>query len=615
MPTSGAGGIASPAEPFCGGLPLSEWRLDWGWTRLQLLQPLSYRNISFCDRACGSAHLTKIEMTFSRALARDRTTDILNCLKKTVKCRNYPLTWVSHGEPGGSTSLQWNEFERIVSTLEPSRVARVLDEVNEDLRKSLLHGEAFGRADVFPLCRLVTFMGLVKSPARVRKKDDEDKPIPVAWKSISDDINSFVKNTCPSPLGSTSKNLLFDNFTDQKLKVFASLGHPVAGSPDRRFYVTILLYLFRQWCEGHFEARLFRSLASRSDRNSPVRAIQSLAASLQHAVPFAGELETRQVEVPFGVLEGNDLKFRTYFQEFATPKRPRPGTGTESEPQTPPRVLQLQFIIYRPMATDASKIVRSYLSVFSRTTPTGTSPDLNFMHYFRPPYDGQRAKIATGKVVPLNNAFYLIGGQRTEGRNKTKPYDTAKVMAFDFASVDKLHPLVPMIALSSRNDGRPIITRAIARVTPFDYSSEATYAPIRHADLEKALLAECKRERDYIDAHPLLEEQEKERIFNSYPLPLRAPPENMGKSDDPEKMEAQMRIRNLAIQILKKSSNSPDPSTGISVPSGYRKSDRSLTKAELNATVEASLLQYVDAKAEAYNIWDDTLFGPVTLGS
>ncbi len=510
--------------------------------------------------------------------------------------------------------MRWNEFERLVATVEQSRLKAVLEEVNGDLLKSLVDGHPHGRADVFPLCRLVTFMGLVKSPARRRKGEDEEKPIPIAWTEIYSDINNFVESVCPPPLGGKHRPLLHKNFDDKKIKAFASLGHPKRGQTEQNFYVTILIYLYHQWCLGNFETKPFRNLAARSDRNIPVQAVKSIAASLQHHVPFAGEPDSRQVLVPFGVLEENESKFRAYFDEFSVPKRPRQIDDREPADNNESPVWQLQFIVYRPMATNASRIMRSFLSVYFRPSPGGFSSDLNFTHWVQPPSHGQKAKIATGKVVPLVKAPYLIGGQRSEARRENRPYDTVKAMALDPHSIDRLHPVVPMVALSSRNDGRPIISRALARVTPFDYAAMADLTPVELQDLETSLLAECQSERKYLDGHPLRSHFD-ERKLDGFPLPLLSSSDKLDVSGDDQARIAQDRIFSVAKQIRMKITNTPDPNSGVAVPPGYSSKVRPLSSKELSAAIEHMLAEYPSEDGQIHDFWADTLFGPLTLGN
>lgn len=266
-----------------------------------------------------------------------------------------------------------------------------------------------------------------------------------------------------------------------------------------------------------------------------------------------------------------------------------------------------RFIVYRPMLSDPTRLIKSYLAI----TAPPVEVDRNvprvarFNHFYWPPpgrLSGADGQLTSGRVIPLAEGFYLIGGRRDLDRRR-RPFRTMMVIALPRYAVLHQESRVGALGLSANRRGNHLISRAAIRATPLPaYQHEGTAGALVLGDVAIDALAEdlqkdAALEREFAEAAG----DPGKEWSSRFPL--------CGDRRQEEIIAEQTR------GIIDLCNNQPNPDSGWTISPGCTADGMALSKVSVEQRLEsafASAQPGTFAKPGArFDFWSASLFGPL----
>jgi len=229
-----------------------------------------------------------------------------------------------------------------------------------------------------------------------------------------------------------------------------------------------------------------------------------------------------------------------------------------------------------------------------------------FSHFYRPPNEKRpdKLKFGSGKVLPLDNGVYLVGGQKPWAPvNDQRPFASLKVITFEWLDIEQCHPWMTVVVMGNNYRGRNFVSRAVARVTPLQHHLDADLGSVKLTNLLSNLEADYERERSFINGE-----------FAS------ATDNQQWTGDNARNFQSEEIMENVAHYIRRNTNNNPRRSSIWGVSEGFTRDSEEnvehLTKAKLESVIEDSLVskqnKFVNEDGESYQIWESTRFGPLS---
>lgn len=488
--------------------------------------------------------------------------------------------------------LSWNKFfEKCESAdVTDDKVKEVLATVNLSLKQSLQSGTPENNFSCQALARLLLFFALSISDGARRKGKNKGQSNKANWLDVQRRIQKFVTSV---PKGRI-RDQLYQSYTDDKIAQLATMSTRARGSADENFYTTILLFFMYEAEKGLFEDDFLRRIVSKDDQRIPDRAATVLIDRLTHSSQSLFEEKTQAVRPLFVVRDSQHSRLDAFFQRHSIYR-------ADAD-----RKRQMQCIIYRPKRTNPRELMKTFLSVYQQDGTPEEPGGFSYTHIYEPPLSGQQNRFSGGKVIPLDDAIYMMGGQRPlEKRRRILPFDSVKVIAIRWHDIDRDHNLFPALVMTTNYTGNIMISRAAVRLSPLFHSDEVPLKAVPIDKLEDDLKADKRLEEAHIAALSNHSDQDKGLIKSVHPLTLQ---------------NADTKL--LSRQILMMCNNDPHTKSGLAAPDGFsRKEGRRKIKLNTHAldyAVSSALGDlednpYVNEDGEAFDLWLHTRFGPLAL--
>ncbi len=489
-------------------------------------------------------------------------------------------------------ALSWKKFfEKCESNdVTDDKVEDVFSTVNSSLKQSLKSGTPENNFSCQALARLLLFFALSISDDDREKGKNKGQSNKASWLGVKRRLETFVSEV---PKGRVSKQLC-QTYTDDKIAQLATMSTRTRGTADQNFYTTLLLFLMYEAEKGLFENDFLRRMVSKEDQRIPSLAATVLIDRLTHSSQSHFEEKTRPVRPLFVVRDSQHARLDTYFQRHSIYR-------ADAD-----RKRQMQCVIYRPKRTNPKELMKTFLSVYQQDGTPEEPGGFSYTHIYQPPEAGQQNRFSGGKVIPLDDAVYMMGGQRPlEKRRRILPFDSVKVIAFRWFDIDRNHPLFPALVMTTNYKGEIMVSRAAVRLTPLSHSNEVPLKAVSVDSLEDNLKADKKLEEEYIAALSDHSDQDKDLIRLAHPLTLQ-------KAD----------TKALSEKILMMCNNDPHTKSGLAAPDGFsRKEGRKMIKLNTHALDYALSTAlgdlegnpYINEDGEAFDLWLHTRFGPLAL--
>jgi hypothetical protein len=422
----------------------------------------------------------------------------------------------------------------------------------------------------------------ISDEIRTAKSTAANKP---CWTELAEKLNEFTED-CDVKL----KAYLFSGFNAASVSQFATLSTRTRGANQDYFYSTILLFFIRQHQDGLLNSELFTRLSSKDDRGFPIIASKIIQGVLDDGVPVSTPENSREVKVRINVKDENHNKYANYQSKFTL------DSGSKSE---------LHFVIYRPAKSDPEILIKSFLAV---SKPSGVYQDKDafaFSHIYVPPtVGGGERRFSGGKVLPLDDGVFLIGGQRPYKDDKRAlPFSSIKALVIRWHDLDRGHALFPSIVLTTNYRGIPILSRAVFRVTAINHSSGLDLGPVPVTGLVDDLISDFEKENEVLGSIGDNEAVSREAL------------------DRLKRISSVAEAPALARQIVKMTSNGPGKNGKWSAPTGFAKKtgkapQRLTTDVIRSAVSDAFSTGYASEYKEGddgpvFDLWRDVRFGPI----
>lgn len=485
--------------------------------------------------------------------------------------------------------MPWEDFLRQVDHLDEVRLREVLKWLDDAIRESLRTGESTAGLSSQSVSRMLLFLALSISDNARLAGTSKSQINSANWTALRNDIEAFVESM-PDLL----RSLSFRSFSDDKIAQTATISTRTRGVIGQYFYSTVVLYIMNQSSSGNLDTDFFRRIAPREDRLFPVRAMSAIVNRFNFGLPQAEESRTQEMRINFLVKDSLYEKLNEYFNRYSV------NIGGDK-----PRK-QLHMIIYRPMRSNPRQFIKTFVSMYEKKAPFLESSSFSFTHIYDPPRDGHQKRFSSGKVIPLDDAIYFIGGQRPlQESTEPAPFFSLKVIAIRWDDLDRFHVLFPALVLTTSYRGKLMISRAAIRITPIDHSSKIVLKSVSIEELAGNLREDTAKEVSILEQLANISGEKSDEIKDRL---------KVGNEDDD--------FFAIAKQICMLANNEPRSDAGWSVPPGYFKGKgskrKSLTKEEVNYLIsealgEGMMARFENELGESFNIWTDGRFGPLNL--
>lgn len=481
--------------------------------------------------------------------------------------------------------IMWEAFVKRISDTDEARIKDALEWVNGQIKESLSTGQAGYGLSAQSIARILFFMAYAITDEERAEKRSSKKLNTPQWRALAADVNEFADGLT-KPLA----EYCCRSFDEDNIPGFATLSARKNGSGVPFFYSTLLLYLIHAREHSKLSSRYLDMMIPRQDRVALASAFTVISDQMKFGVPKESQQKVTEISQRFLVDEEYQAKLDKFSLKYRVPNPQRNATRA------------FQLIVYRPMRRNADQLIKTFVAVYDRVDEFMGSTGLTYSHFYKPPKETGQERFSRGKVLPLQDAVYLLGGQRPHiKRQASFPYQSLKVMAIRWNDIVRDHTFFPMLIMTSSYDGKIMISRAAARLTPIDYSSDADLTFVTTNELADSLEKDSKLENSWIDTNENIPDDQKGRVRSVFPL--------TGEGVDFESM-----ARDLAFYA----NNDPHKDSGWIVPQGFTRGKRTLTTDTLRgmvaqATGEDSEQPYKNESGKVFNLWDDSRFGPLRI--
>ena len=160
------------------------------------------------------------------------------------------------------------------------------------------------------------------------------------------------------------------------------------------------------------------------------------------------------------------------------------------------------FVCYRPRKSDPTELMKTFLAVKPPEASRSDSTSFNFVHVYQPPEaDDHNKRVALGKIIPLHEGLYFVGGQkehRSEEKVEKTPFKTLKVIAVGWRTIEVDDPVLSGLVMSANSQGQHILSRILLRATPLNHSDNISLGSIKLRDLKESVRADTTKELAYL---------------------------------------------------------------------------------------------------------------------
>lgn len=487
--------------------------------------------------------------------------------------------------------MPWSDLQKKFVEASPETTKACIQWVEDTFRTSLDSGQTEQGLSSNRLARILLFYAITCSDIAKRKSGRKAVSTNVArWKDLSEEANEFSKGVPES-----ISDLFCAEFGDDNIGQFATLAGRKRGAQKRYYYSTLLFFVMHLQETGRLADELFGRFASKDDKGFITNSLRVVSNVLNEGLPTVAADPHREVRVRINVKEENFKKYQAFHHRFDF------GDPQKSESH---------FVVYRTMRSSPIAVMKSFLAI---SEPSGIYQDKDayaFSHIYVPPNATGEKRFSGGKLLPLDDGVYLVGGQRPYSRaRRGVPFSSIKVLAFRWHDLERGHKLFPALTLSTNYRGVPIVSRAAIRVTPINHSSGLELGRVNLGDMLQNLSADLKAERSFIEGQNLDEAAKANAVENFL----------TGTSD--------ADIADFSRELIRIVNNSPGEGERWDAPVDFSKQVRQdrrlqeqrLTKDVLRSAISEAMQtgmaadEYTDADGTPFEFWKHLRFGPIEI--
>jgi len=421
---------------------------------------------------------------------------------------------------------------------------------------------------------------------RSKKKSDAYKP---AWEHLAREILELS-----TAVSSEMSAVFCDSVGDKKLSQFATMSATEKGTLDKFFYSTVLLYITLLDDDCFLRDDYFSRLQCPSDNDLRSTIEEVFLAILEDRT--VDERHQHRTSVRFMIEDYNLTRVQKFVDHFRSPD-----DGCA------------HLVLYRSSKSNPLRLMKSFLAISPpERANTGTPANIaqtssfGYTHIYRPPQAENKPRFSSGKIVPLENGLYFVGGQNplVDPSNPRSPFKGLKVIVFRWPEIDRLDSRLHGAVLSTNYRGEVIATSLVARITPAYHSNQLNLGAIGLAELSSDLKED--------------ERQEMEILRGSYP----------NVHSDPDALPARFGLprsdeihADTAADIVQRTDNALGDALGWEVLDGVirkastEKKTVPVTKAAFEALMERALRDsnFSDSDGSVPTVWSMLRVGPLSL--
>jgi hypothetical protein len=487
--------------------------------------------------------------------------------------------------------MPWSDLQKkfVEANLETTKAC--IQWVEDTLRASLESGQTEQGLSSNRLARIILFYAITCSD--IAKRSSARKTVSTnvpKWKDVAQEANNFSAG-----VANEISSVFCEEFGDDNIGQFATLAGRKRGVQKKYYYSTLLFFVMQLQETGRLSDDLFGRFASKDDKGFIANALRVISNTFDEGLPTMAAEPHREVRVRINVKEANFKKYQDFHQRFDL------GNATKSESH---------FIVYRTMRSNPTSVMKSFLAI---SEPSGIYQDKDayaFSHIYVPPNATGEKRFSGGKLLPLDDGVYLVGGQRPYSRaRRGVPFSSIKVLAFRWHDLERGHKLFPALTLSTNYRGVPIVSRAAVRVTPISHSSKLKLGKIDLGHILDDLRADLEVERQFINERGL---------------------DDSAKSIEMDIFLAGMGdegIVDFSKELIKVVNNGPGQGERWDAPvdfskqvkQGQKLQSQRLTKDALRSAVSEAMQtgmaadEYKDADGTPFDFWRHLRFGPIEI--
>jgi hypothetical protein len=467
---------------------------------------------------------------------------------------------------------------------------KAMRDLDEKFRLDAQRTKKVEEAISFPaLARHILYMALGRAEEKRKGTTAHLKP---RWADLAHMYHSFRQRL-------VDEFFLDKEIDNQDLRRMCSFDTYRQGTGGNTFYSSLALFVVDLIECGEFVSEFVNFALPKSDwelvaavsrylleqhANTWVAKAAELAISVerssQHAAPIHSEIQFKFAYVQSKL---DDLRkfhegFRSHYSD-----------------------LGVHFICYRPRKSDPAELMKTFLAVMPPEAHDEGSKSFNFVHIYQAP-ETIKQQIALGKVLPLHEGLYLVGGQTEmqEPRpSRPVPFRTLKVISLAWRSIEVFDHLLSGLVMSANNQGYHLTSRIVLRATPLHHSSQVELGAVGLKDLEKDIQEDMKKEIGYLERQQASDDE-----FLKYEL---------------QRSEKEMATtaRNLAKRIIDGTNNGPAEWDLAGSMSSTRPKGSRLTKASIVAGLDDKFgsygnASYKDMFGRDFDFWSSVRFGVLT---
>lgn len=482
---------------------------------------------------------------------------------------------------------KWQTLLEKMTSAEASRLQACFTAIDDEIRSSLKQRGSSDGISAASLARLLLLVSIGKSDNERISRKSKRKVNVVKWTALAEDITNFVKNL---PEEIRINCCYKPRYTDDNIGGFGSFASREGGTSEKFFYSTILLYVISSASSPEFHSEFLDAMVSREDRVFIVNASIAIQDRLKVRPDSRKRLDVVAVSQRFFIERDLQAELMDFAEKFTVPNPSRNFT------------YGFQLAVYRPMRSNPDSLIKSFVAVYDQSGDILEENGFTYTHFYKPQDSFKKMRFGRGKVIPVRDAIYLVGGQRPHTPlGSPMPYNSLKIIAIRWADVRQCHSIFPVLIMTTNYEGRLLVSRAAARLTPIDHSDHANLGAVSVSDLQEVLREESDIEKRRIMEMEGIDSSSKDQLLGSFPLTVEFPD-----------------FSEIAKQIAYFSNNDPNTESGWCVPDGFRNSKKSLTTNDLRSLVgdavgESGRDPFVDELGNKYSLWDHTRFGPLRI--
>ncbi len=487
--------------------------------------------------------------------------------------------------------MPWSDLQKKFSEANLEKTKTCIQWVEDTLRASLESGQTEQGLSSNRLARIILFYAITCSD--VAKRSSTRKTVSTnvpKWKDVAQEVNNFSASVSAEISG-----LFCEEFGDDNIGQFATLAGRKRGVQKRYYYSTLLFFAMHLQEAGRLSDELFGRFASKDDKGFIANSLRVVSNILDEGLPTIAAEPHREVRVRINVKEENFKKYQSFHHKFDF------GESTRSESH---------FVVYRTMRSNPISVMKSFLAI---SEPSGIYQDKDayaFSHIYVPPNATGEKRFSGGKLLPLDDGVYLVGGQRPYSRvRRGVPFSSIKVLALRWHDLERGHKLFPALTLSTNYRGVPIVSRAAVRVTPISHSSKLKLGKVDLGNMLDDLRADLEVEKKFIDEQGL-DDSTIATVMENFLA---------GMDDD--------AVADFSKELIKVVNNGPGQGERWDAPvdfskqvkQGQKQQSQRLTKDALRSAVSEAMQtgmaadEYKDADGTPFDFWRHLRFGPIEI--